>query len=212
NGDDYAASTASGKLLLELNLKTVSKSCKMIRSPLDENAQTPDLTITQFEDFSDELDKFGEDFGDFAPVIKEKLNVFSAEHGHIFDKATIHKTLKLLEVLKEKSSVPFVPRSAFKEIVEIRFSTKTPPGFKDDGDGDFFIWADFLYGLKAAQSEGTNFTRAVLVTDDKKPDWSRKGRAHPILVSEAQAYLGVPFELWSQDKLIAEVEKSTSSE
>jgi len=184
----------------------------MIRSPLDENAQTPDLTITQFEDFSDELDKFGEDFGDFAPVIKEKLNVFSAEHGHIFDKATIHKTLKLLEVLKEKSSVPFVPRSAFKEIVEIRFSTKTPPGFKDDGDGDFFIWADFLYGLKAAQSEGTNFTRAVLVTDDKKPDWSRKGRAHPILVSEAQAYLGVPFELWSQDKLIAEVEKSTSSE
>jgi hypothetical protein len=164
-----------------------------------------DKLAKSFQKFSEELDKFGTDFGDFASSIRVILDQFSSEYGHVYDEATVRKTLKLLAVLKEKSSVPFVPRSDFKAIADMRSSTKTPPGFRDDGDGDFFIWADFLYGLKLQQISGATFDRAVLVTEDKKPDWSRKGLAHPILVSEAQAYLGVPFELWSQERLIREV-------
>jgi hypothetical protein len=45
----------------------------------------------------------------------------------------------------------------------------------------------------------------VLVTDDRKIDWSRSGMAHPILVDEVKALVGVPFEIWNLEKLADEI-------
>jgi hypothetical protein len=106
----------------------------------------------------------------------------------------------------------YAPRVKLVEIAALRRKTKTPPGFKDEGDGDFFIWADLLAGLQQERAAGKTFARAVLVTNDKKPDWSRAGRAHPILVAEAKSLLGIHFEIWDADKLATEISKLLADE
>ena len=84
----------------------------------------------------------------------------------------------------------------------------TPPGFRDNGDGDFFIWVDLLTGLLEAQALGKEYRRVALVSLDKKVDWSRAGIAHPILVAEVRTLLNVPFEIWTIDRLSAEIAKA----
>lgn len=148
-----------------------------------------------------DLDKFDEMFEDFSMKFRDLLDQFSSEHGYIYDPSTVQKTAKLLEILQEKAGVTYAPRGPFHAIGEQRKATKTPPGFKDQGHGDFFIWVDYLFGLQEAKSSGQNFDRAVLVTNDGKIDWVREGRAHPILVAEMRALLNVPFEIWSLDTL-----------
>lgn len=105
--------------------------------------------------------------------------------------------------------MPYAPRLRYKEIAAIRKRTKTPPGFRDEGDGDFFIWVDLLHGLQQAQLNKHSFSRVVLVSLDKKIDWSREGIAHPILVAEARALLNVPFEMWTLNDLAREVSAAT---
>jgi hypothetical protein len=39
------------------------------------------------------------------------------------------------------------------------------------------------------------------VTADEKLDWSLGGRAHPILVAEAEALASVPFKIWDPERL-----------
>lgn len=156
-----------------------------------------------------EITKLQDDFGDYAIRIEALIDEFNAQHGHVYDEATVRKTLALLEILQAKAKVPYAPRLALQEIALHRKRTKTPPGFKDGLDGDFFVWADFLTGLQQCRAEGAKFSRAVLVTLDKKPDWSRSGKAHPILVAEVRALLNIPFEIWTIDKLAEEVANAT---
>jgi PIN like domain len=103
---------------------------------------------------------------------------------------------------------PYASRLKLKDIAAWRKQTKTPPGFRDEGDGDFFIWADFLSGLQLARANGQAFTQAILVTRDNKVDWSRSGTVHPILAAEMKALLGIHFEIWSDDKLSTEITKA----
>jgi hypothetical protein len=103
--------------------------------------------------------------------------------------------LSLLEVLAKRASVTYAHRALFQNICVLRKKTKTPPGFKDDGDGDFYIWVDLLTGLLEARVKGEKYERVVLVSLDKKVDWSRAGIAHPILVAEIRALLDVPFKI-----------------
>ncbi|CAN5923017.1 hypothetical protein BH11PSE3_BH11PSE3_12420 [soil metagenome] len=159
----------------------------------------------QFASFKDALSKVDKSFGKYVSQIDELLEQFSTEHGHVYDEASIRKTLSLLDVLAKRASVPYARRNRFLEIAASRKKTKTPPGFRDEGDGDFFIWIDMLTGLQRAQAGGQKFTRAVLVCLDKKIDWSRAGVAHPILVAELKALLGVPFEIWTTDRLATEI-------
>ncbi len=101
--------------------------------------------------------------------------------------------------------MPYVPRTPFFQIARARNDTMTPPGFKDSGHGDFYLWADFLLGLLMAASNNERFTKAVLLTMDEKPDWSRGGLAHPILVAEVEALVGVPFEAWNLQRFASYV-------
>ncbi|WP_063992760.1 PIN-like domain-containing protein [Bradyrhizobium sp.] len=155
----------------------------------------------QFDAFKGTLSRVDRHFGTYVGQIDALLDQFSAEHGHVYDEATVRKTLSLFEVLAEKASVTYAPRAMFHEIGTLRKKTKTPPGFRDEGDGDFFIWVDLLTGLLEAQLDGEMYERVVLVSLDKKVDWSRAGMAHPILVAEVRALLNVPFEIWTIDRL-----------
>jgi len=161
-----------------------------------------------FEAFKAALGKVAKDFGSYVEQIDILLEQFSSEHGHIYDEGTVRTTLSLLEALTKRASVVYAPRAPFQEIGALRKRTRTPPGFRDDGDGDFFIWVDLLTGLLEAQAGGNQYQRVALVSLDKKVDWSRAGIAHPILVAEVRTLLNVPFEIWTIDRLAAEIAKA----
>lgn len=159
----------------------------------------------KFADLRKEVEQLDPNFGDFADEMGNLLDRFSQEHGHVYDEAMVRKTVTLLDVLEDSAVIPFVPRLRFAQIAAQRKMTRTPPGFKDDGDGDFFIWADLLRGLQHAISRKDAFTHVALVTEDKKPDWCRGSIPHPILTAEISALAKVPFSIWRLDKLAAEV-------
>lgn len=145
------------------------------------------------------------DFTDYHTRMESVITDFEANYGYIYDDGAKRRASNVLDTLKDAVTVPYAPRSRFAPIAANRKRTKTPPGFKDDLDGDFYIWLDFLYGLIKAKHEGKHFTKVVLITDDGKIDWSRAGMAHPILSAEIRCLLNIPFETWSLDKLSREI-------
>jgi hypothetical protein len=162
-----------------------------------------------FEKFKKSVQSIDDDFGNFSQDIEDLLDKFQNEHGHVYDAATVHKTRSLLDALRDRALVPFVNRSRFQVLADHRHRTKTPPGFEDLRNGDFFVWADFLLGLKQAHAEGSEYEHSVLITNEKKVDWIRNGVAHPVLTAEATAVGGVPFAIWSLDKLAASISAAT---
>jgi PIN like domain len=140
-------------------------------------------------------------FETFSDKFSTVLDEFNENFGYVFDDRTIGKTKLLIELLQEKALVPFVPRTALAETALVRKRTKTPPGFKDDQDGDFFVWSDLLLGLAQLKNEMPALERVVLVTLDRKIDWSRNGVPHPILSSEISAVCGASFETITIDVL-----------
>ena len=111
-------------------------------------------------------------------------------------------TLQAIETLSAKAKVPYTPRLPFAELAKIRKATKTPPGFKDTGDGDFFVWLDLLFGLMQAIEDGAVFSHVILVTNDTKVDWSKNNATpHPILSAEIGAAVGSTFEVMKVEAL-----------
>lgn len=159
----------------------------------------------KFDALKAEIEKVDSTFGDFSAKFKTLLDEFRDSFGYAYDGGTVRRTTSLLEVLKSKAVVSYVSRARFAAMAESRNKTKTPPGFKDTGDGDFFIWLDLLKALLLTKDRGSKFDRVVLVTNDKKIDWSREGIPHPILSAELQALVGVPLETWNLDRLVREV-------
>lgn len=133
--------------------------------------------------------------GRFTDMLKE----FNDEFGYVFDERTVGKTKLLIELLREKAGVPFVPRTLLANTAHARKRTKTPPGFKDELDGDFYVWADLLLGLAELGDDMPVVERVTLVTLDKKIDWSRDGVPHPILTAEIKAICGAAFEVIAID-------------
>jgi hypothetical protein len=117
----------------------------------------------------------------------------------------VRKTAGLFQMLQDKAIVSFVPRLQYSAIAAQRKKTKTPPGFHDVGDGDFYIWADLLRGLQTARAASRDFGKVVIVTEDQKPDWSRSGMPHPVLAAEMRAMFGVPLEIWRLSTLAQEI-------
>ncbi|MDO6385335.1 PIN-like domain-containing protein [Uliginosibacterium sp. 31-12] len=155
----------------------------------------------KFDALRVEVEKLDSKFVAYADKMDHLLNEFSDEYGFAYDPATLRSMSTVLQVLERKAFVPFVPRVRFHEIAITRKRTKTPPGFKDDGDGDFYTWADFLLGLLEAREKNYRFDHVIIVTQDRKIDWSRDGAAHPILRAEIYQLFGVNFELWTIDQL-----------
>lgn len=148
----------------------------------------------KFKEIKETIGGLDDQFGDYAARFDTLMNEFDEEYGYIFDENTARKTKLFVDLLIEKARVPFVKRSLVAASAEVRKKTKTPPGFKDGGDGDFFVWADLLLGLAELKKEGVSFQRVTLVTLDKKIDWSRGGIPHPILSAEIDAISGAEFE------------------
>jgi hypothetical protein len=201
---DYLSTTHSAPLILP---------GQAIQEFWNNQLQAVDTVVSglrkRFDTFKADLGRVDKNFGDYAAQIDGLLDKFSTEHGHVYEEGTVRKTLALLEMLQKRAFVPYAPRLQFREIAAQRKKTKTPPGFKDDGDGDFFIWVDLLTGLQQARAAGQAFDRVVLISHDQKVDWSRAGIAHPILVAEVKALVGVPFEIWNIDKLAGEIAQAT---
>jgi len=131
--------------------------------------------------------------------IEIAVDEFKKDNEHLFDADLVQKTTSLLENLVLTARVPHAPRIGLYEIALQRKLAKTPPGFKDDGDGDFLVWVDALWGLSQAKSNGENFDHVILLTNDKKIDWCRGHTAHPILYAEMNTLLNVHLEVWTLD-------------
>ncbi len=162
----------------------------------------------KFEALKEDASNIDPAFGEYAKNMEKLLTQFSSEYGYVYDASILHSTSKILEFLKKKAILSYVPRTPFHDIALVRKRTKTPPGFKDDTDGDFYIWADFLYGLMQAKGKKINFEHAVLLTNDQKADWSRANIAHPILTAEVYEVVGVPFDVWTIEQLYNAITQS----
>lgn len=163
-----------------------------------------------YKEFKKYVDEIGDDFDEHMSSIEKDLRDFENKYKKVYDQSTLDSMMSVLETLQKGAIVPFCPRAPFCNIVSHRNNTKTPPGFMDTGDGDFFIWVDFLYGLRQQQLKGSKFSHVVFVTNDAKVDWSVGNTAHPILVSEVRAVLDVSFEIWDLNKFIKETTAATS--
>ncbi len=151
----------------------------------------------------------GKEMKDLVDQVERVLKSYNVENGHVYDEGTTRKTIEFLQLLKKKASVPFAPRARFQKMASHRKNTRTPPGFKDDGDGDFFVWVDFLTGLQQAQNRENKFTQVIFLSNEQKPDWTRAGMAHPILIAEVKALIGLPFHIWDLDRFVKELSTVT---
>ncbi|MBD9677409.1 DUF4935 domain-containing protein [Pseudomonas sp. PDM18] len=163
------------------------------------------------EELKQVTQKIDNSFEEFHSKMEELIAEFESNHGYIYDESIRHITIQALKTLESKAKVPYVPRQRFHDMAIARKRTKTPPGFKDDGDGDFYIWLDLLFGLMQSKQEGASFSHVLFVTNDVKLDWSRNGMPHPILAAEMEAAIDCTLDVVKIDqfgKLI--VEKITS--
>lgn len=159
-----------------------------------------------FDKFKKGVQAINDEFATFSDAIIEILEEFRNKHGHVYDAGSVHRTRNLLDALRQRAIVPFVNRTRFQTLADHRRRTKTPPGFEDARDGDFFVWADFLLGLKIANSDGVKYEKVAFITNERKKDWMRYDVAHPILTAEAMAVSGVSFAIWSLDKLAERID------
>lgn len=154
---------------------------------------------TRFGELESEAARLDHRFGDTGEKARDAIAALIDEYEDVFDEAAEATFRATIDVFRQSASVPFVPRLEFRQLAQVRHETKTPPGFKDSGHGDFFVWADLLYGL--AQLDPDAIDGVVFVTNDTKADWSRSGVAHPLLAAEAAAVVPRPFELWTVEQL-----------
>lgn len=193
---DYLAAKHSGPLVLPGQV--VQEFWNNTLAKILTAAQSIERKVN---DLSKEIAGLSVELGPYKARFELLLQELIAEHGLTFDPNTVSRLENMFAILEKHATVPYVPRADFLPIANSRRLTKTPPGFRDDDHGDFYVWADFLLGLHRERAAGRLFEMAVLVTDDKKPDWSRDGEAQPILAAEVQLLLGVPFETWDLEHL-----------
>ena len=90
-----------------------------------------------------------------------------------------------------------------EEEAELRRKANIPPGFKDKRPGDYILWRQTLDEAKRMKKP------VVLVTDDRKEDWWWKVRGetlgpHPALVAELRREVGMPFYMYTPERLMTE--------
>ena len=160
----------------------------------------------RFGELEREIDKIDASMGVFREEFRSLIARFSEEYGHLHDASSRARLTALATQLPECGEIFEAPRMRFAQYAAYRIATKTPPGFKDAGDGDFFVWVDTLFGLVSLKERGLTFQSAIMVTDDKKSDWSKGGVAHPFLSAEVRSCVDVPFACWGVERLVAAVQ------
>lgn len=152
----------------------------------------------------DELKKYLSESGvyetDEIKNIEIELNKLEANHGYLMDPKYREKTKNVFEFLSSQATVVTTPREKLVEIANLRKKSKTPPGFKDDGYGDFFCWVDLIFALMINKKK-YSFESVLWVTSDKKMDWSRESIPHPILIAEMKTLVGANLYTCDLDKL-----------
>lgn len=164
----------------------------------------------RFTELTQVLEELDPQYAHFRDESRRLLSDFEDRYGLIMEERTAGQLASLLDVFVARAVIPQLPGEPFSEIASRRQLRRIPPGFKDSTNGDFYIWAEFLLGLLSTRESGATFTKCVLVTDDRKPDWSSKGTTHPSLRAEVEALTGAEFETWSLDKLTRFVVASVS--
>lgn len=164
----------------------------------------------QFGELNDLIKKIEPQYSELREGAEKLTKDFQEEYGFVFNKSTRASLVALFDMLKNRATLSKLPRTDFAKIMEIRKQTKTPPGFEDHRDGDFYVWAEFLQGLLLAREEGKIFAEAIIVTDDVKKDWSTNGTAHPVLVAELFGLIGLPFRVLTFKELENVVQKALS--
>ncbi|TBZ50391.1 hypothetical protein E0H68_37240 [Rhizobium leguminosarum bv. viciae] len=155
----------------------------------------------KYTEISKEVDKYKTAGVVGIEAVAEALEAFKLGNEHVFEPELMSKTSSFIERLVNRAVVPFAPRGPFVEVSLSRKRAKTPPGFKDEGDGDFLVWVDLLWGLHGAKAGGASFDNVILLSHDTKVDWSRGKVAHPVLTAELRAVLAAHFEIWTLDRL-----------
>lgn len=154
-----------------------------------------------FDSFKKTISKYNNGIYPEIGKIEISLNEFGENNKHVLDPASINKIKQFLEQIKNRAQVPFAPRNIFWKLAESRKKTKTPPGFKDDDNGDYFVWVDLLWGLmKLRNEDNTTFSHVIFLSHDAKMDWCKGDVAHPILVSEMKCLVAAQFEIWNLDQ------------
>lgn len=161
----------------------------------------------QLKSLKKEGENLGSEFEDFSKRISDLNDDIDKELGYLYDENTTHKVKNFLDTLIQKADLSTIDRMRFFPFAQMRMMTKTPPGFRDDGDGDFYVWTELLYGAMKAIDDGKEYDRLILVTNDAKIDWVREGIPHPVLSAEANELLKKPFEIWKLNDFIEAVEK-----
>lgn len=154
-----------------------------------------------FKSLSKTVEELDPAYVDFSSRANDLLGDFEDRFGHVLEGRVGMELTALFESLAERALVPHVDRLALVDAGRSRQMTRTPPGFKDDALGDFYVWSEFLLGLAIAREQGVEFDHAVMVSDERKADWSTKGTPHPSLCAEVEAWVGVPFMIWPLERL-----------
>lgn len=186
---DYLRTRHTGPIILPS--QTIQEFWNNRISAVNDLADRICDSFSKLESMVQEIDpSYSELKSSLTPI----LNKFRQEYGRVLDGSVANNLNALLSTFKDCTETHQMPRSALFDIARQRQTSRTPPGFKDDGDGDFLVWADFLLGLKIAQENSSEpYPCAALITDDTKKDWSTKGTTNPILCAEVHALVGTPF-------------------
>ncbi|WP_272027714.1 PIN-like domain-containing protein [Kocuria rosea] len=164
----------------------------------------------KLSELESEMEVIGQELGPLGEAAKKAIQELVEFHGDWTDPSALAIFDGTLKTLLDVADVSHVPREEFYSLALVRKETKTPPGFQDQSRnfGDYFIWADFLYGL--ANADLSDVEAVVFVTNDQKQDWSRNKVPHPVLVSEARSISGKEFRLWTVEDFRTHAKKIVS--
>ena len=166
---------------------------------------------SEFEKLKAMIEQIDPKFGSFGKEFSNLLDKFDNDHGYVYEEGVAQKTSRMLDVLSDRAFVPYVRRTYFEDLALQRNRTKTPPGFRDrnDNNGDFYVWADLLRGLQLAMKKKMAFANVVFVSEEKKDDWVRDNRPHPILSAEVRALTNSSFTIVDLSTLIRLVREAS---
>jgi hypothetical protein len=159
----------------------------------------------QFDALTAEIERLEPEAAVLRDAARNLLTEFESNFGYVWQDRTRDALTRMFTILTSTARSDYVPRDRFSSIASSRKSSKTPPGFKDDGDGDFLVWADLLFSLLKARSEQQAFSGVALITNDVKKDWSSGGIPHPILRAEVSALFDCPLVCLTLDEFASDI-------